>query len=124
MRIRFTCAIFWNFVKTVIFSVPNLQLVLTNSPVIQQFAFGVYGIRGREFPEKADIPIQVEPTDDIRSYHINSDKIKNVLGFAPKLSVEDAVVGLCQAFKAGLLPDSFNDDRYYNVRTMKKLGAR
>lgn len=41
------------FVKTGIFSVPNLQLVLTNSPVIQQFAFGVYGIRGREFPEKA-----------------------------------------------------------------------
>lgn len=77
----------------------------------------------REFPEKADIPIQVEPTDDIRSYHINSDKIKQVLGFAPKLSVEDAVVGLCEAFKAGLLPDSFHDDRYYNVRTMQKLGA-
>jgi nucleoside-diphosphate-sugar epimerase len=78
----------------------------------------------REFPEKPDIPIVVEPTDDIRSYHINSDKIKNTLGFAPRLSVEDAVVGLCKAFKAGLLPDSFDDDRYYNVRTMKKMGAR
>jgi len=78
----------------------------------------------REFPEKPDIPIVVEPTDDIRSYHINSDKIKRVLGFAPRRSVEDAVAGLCQAFRAGLLPDPLRDDRYYNVRTMKKIGAR
>jgi hypothetical protein len=41
------------FVKTGIFSIPNLQIVLNNSPVIQPLAFGVYGIRGREFPEKA-----------------------------------------------------------------------
>jgi nucleoside-diphosphate-sugar epimerase len=91
---------------------------------IMDIALAVKKVVMREFPDKADIPIVVEPTDDIRSYHINSDKIKNVLGFAPKLSVEDAVVGLCQAFKAGLLPDSFNDDKYYNVRTMKKIGAR
>lgn len=41
------------FVKSGIFSLPNLQIVLAGSPVIQQLAFGVYGIRGREFPGKA-----------------------------------------------------------------------
>ena len=35
----------------------------------------------QEFPEKAPIEIVTTPTDDNRSYHINSDKIKNVLGF-------------------------------------------
>jgi nucleoside-diphosphate-sugar epimerase len=90
---------------------------------ILEIAETVKRVVAREFPDKPEIPIVVEPTDDIRSYHINSDKIKRVLGFAPKLSVEDAVVDLCQAFKAGKLPDSFDDDRYYNVRTMKKIGA-
>lgn len=77
-----------------------------------------------EFPEKGEIAIQTEPTDDIRSYHINSDKIKDVLGFAPKLSVEDAVRSLCEAFRSGKLPDSFEDDRYFNVRTMQSIEAK
>jgi len=37
--------------------------------------------------------------------------------------VEDAVRDLCVAFKQGKLQNSFDDDRYYNVRTMKKIGA-
>jgi len=77
-----------------------------------------------EFPEKGSIPIQVEPTDDIRSYHINSDRLKNALGFAPKYSVEDAVRSLCAAFRSGKLPNSFDDDRYFNVRTMQTIGAK
>ncbi len=55
--------------------------------------------------------------DDIRSYHINSDKIARVLGFEPKRTIEDAVRDLTRAFRQALLPDSFDDDRYYNVRT-------
>lgn len=77
-----------------------------------------------EFPELGEIAIETEPTDDIRSYHINSDKIKNLLGFTPKLSVEDAVRDLCAAFRQGILPDSFDDDSYFNVRTMKRIGAK
>lgn len=91
---------------------------------IMDIAQIVKQVVAREYPDKAELPIVVEPTDDIRSYHINSDKIRNVLGFAPRRSVADAVEGLCRAFKAGLLPDSFEDDRYYNVRTMKNRGVR
>ena len=75
------------------------------------------------FPEKGDIPIVTTPTDDIRSYHVNSDKIKRVLGFQAKRSVEDAVRDLCAAFKAGKLPNSMQDTFYFNVRRLKELKA-
>ena len=76
-----------------------------------------------EFPDKGDIPIVTTPTDDIRSYHVNSDKIARVLGFRPKRSVEDAIRDLCAAFKAGKLPRSMDDDFYFNVRRLKRLNA-
>jgi nucleoside-diphosphate-sugar epimerase len=76
------------------------------------------------FPEKGNIPIEVTESNDPRSYHINSDKIKTALGFQPKYSVEDAVRGLCAAFREGRVPASFDDDKYYNVRTMKAIGAQ
>ncbi|MBW8328137.1 MAG: helix-turn-helix domain-containing protein [Thiobacillus sp.] len=41
------------FVDTGMFSVPNLQIVLTSSPVIRQLGYGIYGVRGTELPQKA-----------------------------------------------------------------------
>jgi nucleoside-diphosphate-sugar epimerase len=76
-----------------------------------------------EYPEKTDIPIMVTPTDDNRSYHINSDKIARHIGFRPKRTIEDAVHDVCRALKAGLLPNSMTDSRYYNVRTLKEREA-
>ncbi len=77
-----------------------------------------------EFPDKGEIDIVTTPTNDMRSYHVNSDKVKRVLGFEPKRTIEDAVRDLARAFRNHLLPDSFDDDWYFNVRTMKKIGAR
>jgi nucleoside-diphosphate-sugar epimerase len=74
------------------------------------------------FPDLGPITIGVEPSNDLRSYHINSDKIKSHLGFSPKFSVKDAIKDLCRAFENDLLPNSFDDDKYFNVRTMKALG--
>jgi nucleoside-diphosphate-sugar epimerase len=76
-----------------------------------------------EFPEKGDIPIVTTPTNDIRSYHVNSDKIRRVLGFQPRHNIEDAVRDLCKAFKAGRLPESMDDTFYFNVRRVKELKA-
>ena len=76
-----------------------------------------------QFPEKGEIPIVTTPTDDIRSYHVNSDKIQRVLGFRPKRTVEDAVRDLCAAFKSGKLPNSLDDTFYFNVRRLKQLKA-
>jgi nucleoside-diphosphate-sugar epimerase len=75
------------------------------------------------FPEKGDIPIVTTPTDDIRSYHVNSDKIQRLLGFRPRHTIEDAVRDLCAAFKAGKLPNSMEDTFYFNVRRLKSLKA-
>jgi len=77
-----------------------------------------------EFPEKGEITIVTTPSDDPRSYHINSDKIARVLGFRPKHTIEGAVRGLCKAFKAGKLPESMTNDIYFNVRRMKRLGIK
>ena len=75
------------------------------------------------FPEKGEIPIVTTPTDDIRSYHVNSDKLQRMLGFKPKHTIEDAVRDLCAAVKAGKLPNSMDDNFYFNVRRLKELKA-
>jgi nucleoside-diphosphate-sugar epimerase len=90
---------------------------------IMEIAHMVKKVVEQEFPQKAPIDIVTTPTDDNRSYHINSDKIKKTLGFAPKHTIEEAVRDLCSAFRDGKIPNSFSDDRFYNVRTLKKLKA-
>jgi nucleoside-diphosphate-sugar epimerase len=65
------------------------------------------------------VEIVATPTNDIRSYHINSDKIRRKLGFVPKRTVEDAVRDLCRAFKDDRLPNSLTDERYFNVKVLK-----
>lgn len=90
---------------------------------IMDIALLVKTITEKEMPDRAPIDIVTTPTDDIRSYHINSDKIARVLGFRPRHSIEDAVRGLILAFRDGKIPNSMTDDRYYNIRTMKKLNV-
>ena len=86
---------------------------------ISDIAEAVRDVVEDEFPELGKIDIETTASDDNRSYHINSDKITEKLNFKPKLSVADAVRDLCKAFKRGLLPNSFEEDRYFNMRTMK-----
>jgi nucleoside-diphosphate-sugar epimerase len=90
---------------------------------IMEIAHMVKKVVEQELPQKAPIDIVTTPTDDNRSYHINSDKIKKTLGFAPKHTIEEAVRDLCRAFRESKIPNSFSDDRFYNVRTLKKLKA-
>jgi nucleoside-diphosphate-sugar epimerase len=91
---------------------------------IMEIAQIVRRVVKEEFPEKGEIEITTTPTDDIRSYHINSDKIARVIGFRPRHTIEDAVRDLCKGFKAGKLPASTSDDIYFNVKRMKRLGIQ
>jgi nucleoside-diphosphate-sugar epimerase len=91
---------------------------------IAEIANMVKKVVEEEMPDRGAINIVTTPTNDMRSYHVNSDKVDRVLGFRPKRSIEDAVRDLTRAFRNHLLADSFDDDWYYNVRTMKKLGAK
>lgn len=90
---------------------------------IQAIAELVRGVVLSEFEDITDISIEKTESNDLRSYHVNSDKVARELGFEPIYSVEDAVKDLCNAFKAGLLPNSMTSDEYYNIRVMKSLGA-
>ena len=72
----------------------------------------------REVVGREQVSIETTPTNDHRSYHISSEKIKRALGFDPRHTVEDAVRDLTQAFRAGRIPDSMDDPRYYNIKTM------
>ena len=67
-----------------------------------------------------DVAIGATPTDDLRSYHICSDKIAQTLGFVPARTIADAVRDLVDAFAAGNIPDSLTDPRYYNIKTMQQ----
>lgn len=89
---------------------------------VSELAEIVKKVVGEEMPERDSITIETTASDDLRSYHVSSKKIARKLGYSPQRSVEDAVRDLCQAFKGGKLPDSLDDDRYINVRYLKKGG--
>ncbi len=91
---------------------------------VAQIAEMVRKVVEQEFPEKSPIRVETTPSNDLRSYHVSSKKIATRLGFVPKRSVEDAARDLCRAFKAGKLPNSLTDDRYFNVKTVKKIGLK
>ncbi|MGP8281873.1 MAG: NAD-dependent epimerase/dehydratase family protein [Desulfomonilaceae bacterium] len=67
------------------------------------------------------IPIKYTPTNDNRSYHVCSKKIKEELGFEVKHTLEQAVMDLKQAFETGKLPNPMDDMRYYNIKTMQAV---
>jgi nucleoside-diphosphate-sugar epimerase len=60
-------------------------------------------------------------TNDLRSYHISSEKIKRELGWEPKHTIQDAISDLVVAFRAGRIPHSMTDPKYFNIKTMEKL---
>lgn len=68
---------------------------------------------------KRPVDLVVEPTDDVRSYHISSEKISKKLGFTPTHSIEKAIIDLVEAFETGKLRDTLTDMRYFNIKTMK-----
>ncbi len=67
------------------------------------------------------VEIVATPTDDHRSYHISSEKIKAELGFVPQHTIDEAVRDLVRAFEAKLIPNSMTNIRYYNIKTMQAI---
>lgn len=76
----------------------------------------------REMPAIKSIELETTPSNDNRSYHVCSDKIKTVLGWTPKRTLEDAVKDLCSAFRSGKIPNSMTDERYFNVKSVQASG--
>jgi len=71
-----------------------------------------------------DVSLQSSPTDDNRSYHISSKKIKKILGFDSVNTISDAINDLKLAFQKGLLPNSLTDEKYFNTKMMQSLNLK
>jgi nucleoside-diphosphate-sugar epimerase len=75
----------------------------------------------QEVPGRDHVEVVTTPSDDHRSYHISSEKIKRLLCFVPRRSVADAARDLVAAFQAGKLPNAMTDARYSNIKTMQQV---
>ena len=101
--------------------VTDLYLFLLENPQIA----GVYnaGFENLSIAEIADkvarvtgATVRVKPSNDPRSYRVNSDKIL-ATGFRPRKSVDVAIEEMVKAFREGVLED---DDRHYNLKWMQE----
>ena len=71
-----------------------------------------------------DVKINKKPTDDNRSYHIDSSKIKKILNFTFDYSIDDAIIHLLHAFDKDLLLNSLTDENYFNIKKMQKVNLK
>jgi nucleoside-diphosphate-sugar epimerase len=85
---------------------------------VMQLANLVNGVMGGK------LAIDVQPTDDMRSYHVSSSKLQRSLGFAASHSIDEAVRGLVDAFKEHRLQDPMNNPMYFNIKRMQQLNLR
>jgi nucleoside-diphosphate-sugar epimerase len=69
----------------------------------------------------SDVKIVNMQSNDDRSYHISSLKFEKVLNFKPNFTVEDAVTDLTKAFEKKLLPNSLDDEKYFNIKRMQSI---
>lgn len=60
--------------------------------------------------------VNIEPSNDPRSYRINSDKLL-ATGFKPSKTVEDAIKEVAEAYNSGALKD---EDRFYCLKWMSE----
>lgn len=72
----------------------------------------------------SSVSIEKKPTNDLRSYRIDSGKIKKDLGFVPRHSLEEAIFDIAQAYQHGLIPNPLEDIRYVNIKTMEAARLR
>ena len=72
----------------------------------------------------SDINIINTKSDDNRSYHVSSKKIKDILGFETKYTVKDAILDLKTAFEKKLLTNTFDDEFFFNIKRMNNINLK
>ena len=71
-----------------------------------------------------DVELISSRTDDNRSYHISSKKIKSELNFEAKHTIKDAVLDLVLAFKKKKIINPLKNELYYNIKRMNNIKLR
>ena len=70
------------------------------------------------------VKLVYKETNDNRSYHVSSTKIKNILGFSPKYSINDAVESIVSNIKNGNLTNTLENSYYYNIKRMQEIDLK
>lgn len=70
------------------------------------------------------IELEYTPSNDNRSYHVNAEKVKRVLGFETRYTIEDAIKDIADAYHLGLIKDPFNNPVYSNIKLMQQLKVK
>src|SRR3989344_2681821 len=74
--------------------------------------------------EDNSIEFEYLPTTDTRSYHINSDKMKRILNFEPKYTLENAVQSLVEVYNNGLIKEGLSNPLYHNIKLMQQVNLK
>lgn len=69
-------------------------------------------------PKFSNIEITTTPSDDIRSYHIDSSRIFREIGFKPTRTISDAVKEIYFAFVNKAIDINIDLSKYHNVKTL------
>lgn len=91
-----------------IFNIGGQNLTLNSIAAIVSRITGVTNIRH-------------EPTDDLRSYRVDSSHIAQKIGFKPKREVDRAVAELVAAFYDKKFTNPLDNPLYFNIQRMKEL---
>ena len=100
-------------------------LLTADRAAIHQQAFNIssdnYRVDAVARMVQAKLPCRLEFTSftDPRSYHVNTDKARRVLGYTTTKSIESAVDEIKDAFNRGLIDE--NDSRCRNIHHIKYL---
>jgi nucleoside-diphosphate-sugar epimerase len=105
--------------------ITDLYVYLLERPeIVGVFNAGFENISIRDIAERVTrvmpAEIVVTPSNDPRSYRVNSDKLL-ATGFRPRKTVDDAISEIAAAYQRGTLKD---EDRWHNLRWMQKGLAR
>ena len=69
------------------------------------------------------VEVETQSSNDNRSYHITSEKIK-VLNFKTNKTIKNAVEDLHAAFNKNLFNDPLNNEMYFNIKRMKSINLK
>jgi nucleoside-diphosphate-sugar epimerase len=71
----------------------------------------------RKATSRVPAEIIITPSNDPRSYRLNSDKLLST-GFTPKFTVDNGIEEIIKAYTSGMLHD---EERWHNIKTMKQM---
>ena len=70
------------------------------------------------------IVLEYTPSNDNRSYHVNAEKVKQVLGFETRYTIADAIQDIADAYHRGLIVNPLTNTFYSNIKRMQELKVK